>query len=347
MKVVFVAPLWYGGTSLQRMLAMQDLEYNVLPIDTEPQYVQKKQRRFLYRVRRKLLGPSDLTNANHAIIQILKKYAIDILWLEGALTTTPETLKTVRELSPKTIIAGYSPDDMAAKHSQSRTFLGGLPLYHVYFTTKSYGVKELGSLGVSRTFFVGNAYDLGTHRPITISEEEKRMFGGGVGFVGDYEIERAQFIFYLAQHGIPVRVWGTNWNRKCKLNHHNMRIEYKPLWGDEYAKAICAFDINLAFLRKINRDLQTQRSVEIPACGGFMLAERTTEHLELFKEGKEAAFFDSREELLEKVRYYLNHEDERRRIAQAGRDKCLKSGYSYHERIKEMLRIVYELKSNL
>ena len=79
--------------------------------------------------------------------------------------------------------------------------------------------------------------------------------------------------------------------------------------------------------------------MEIPACGAFMLAERTDEHLRLFEEGKEAAYFGSNEELLEKVRYYLNHEDERRMIASAGRKRCLDSGYSHHERLKYMLSV--------
>ncbi len=71
-----------------------------------------------------------------------------------------------------------------------------------------------------------------------------------------------------------------------------------------------------------------------------MLGERTDEHLELFEEGKEAEFFSTNEELLEKVQYYLKHEDERKTIAQNGRERCLRSGYSNHDRIKQMLATV-------
>ena len=344
MKILYVGPLWYGCTCLQRMEAMRELGHEVVPVDTEPEEVRNRQKHLFQRVRRKLLGPTDLAGANQRIWQLTRESNFDVLWLDKALTIKPETFKTVRQVSPKTVIAGYSPDDMAAKHNQSRAFLKGLPLNHIYFTTKSYGVKELEALGVPRAVFVGNAYDPNTHRPMKISEEEKKRLGGQVGFIGDYEIERAQSMFFLAQHGIAVRIWGPNWDRKCRLKHPNMKIEGKPIWGDDYAKAVCSFDINLHFLRKINRDLQTTRSVEIPACGGFMLAERTNEHLELFKKGKEAEFFSTNEDLLEKVQYYLKHEDERKTIARNGRERCLKSGYSNHDRIKKMLSVIVDLR---
>jgi spore maturation protein CgeB len=73
-----------------------------------------------------------------------------------------------------------------------------------------------------------------------------------------------------------------------------------------------------------------------------MLAERTSEHLEMFEEGEEAEFFDSHAELIEKVKFYLKNEPERRRIAQAGRERCLRSGYSNHERLKEIMRNIEE-----
>jgi spore maturation protein CgeB len=104
-----------------------------------------------------------------------------------------------------------------------------------------------------------------------------------------------------------------------------------------YTKAICATRINLGFLRRLNRDQQTDRSVEIPACGGFMLAERSDEHRRLFVEGIEAEFFSSPEELVEKTRFYLADETRRAAVAQAGRRRCLESDYTHLNRVRFML----------
>jgi len=125
-----------------------------------------------------------------------------------------------------------------------------------------------------------------------------------------------------------------------KRAHENLRVERAGLYGEDYARAICNFDINLAFLRKAADDRVTTRSLEIPACGGFMLAERTREHSELFEEGKEAAFFGSERELHDKCEYYLEQEDERSRIAAAGMKRCTDSGYSNDAQLRHMLGIV-------
>jgi spore maturation protein CgeB len=105
------------------------------------------------------------------------------------------------------------------------------------------------------------------------------------------------------------------------------------------AKALGGAKIALGFLRKENRDDYTQRTFEIPACGGLLLAERTPMHLSLFREGVEAEFFDPTrpEELAAKVRDLLADDARRDAIRTAGRAAVLRGGYTYDDRIRQIL----------
>jgi spore maturation protein CgeB len=71
-----------------------------------------------------------------------------------------------------------------------------------------------------------------------------------------------------------------------------------------------------------------------------MLAERTDEHLQLFEEGKEAEFFCGSSEMLDKIKHYLRYEGRRKTIAERGWERCLKSGYSNQDRMKQMMSTV-------
>ncbi len=341
MKILYAGPLTQGSTSLQRLEALKELGCSLTPINFAPNWARKNIKPPLYyRIINKIIGPPDLTRVNRQIIEALRRDMFDLLWLDKGLMIKPETLRKIKESSPGTSIVGYSPDDMGSRHNQSKKFLACLPYYDWYCTTKTYNVQELKDLGCPRVIFTGNAYDPATHRPMDLSAAERESFGGPVGFIGSYEGQRYQAISFLAENGIQVGVWGDGWEENCQVRHANIIIKGPSIYGDGYAKAICSFDIVLGFLRKINRDLQTTRSIEIPACGAFMLAERTDEHLELFEEGKEAEFFGTDAELLAKVRYYLTQEKARKRIARAGRERCLKSGYSYRERLSEILKSI-------
>jgi spore maturation protein CgeB len=66
--------------------------------------------------------------------------------------------------------------------------------------------------------------------------------------------------------------------------------------GDDYAKVIQCAKVNLGSLSNGNRGLHTTRSLDIPALGGLLCAERTTEHREMYVEGKEALFWSSAQE---------------------------------------------------
>jgi len=259
---------------------------------------------------------------------------LDVVWVDKGLIVRAATLAKLRRRNSRIVLLSYSPDDMMNPRNQSRDYLDCLPLYDIHVTTKSYNVPELLKAGAKRAMMVDNGYSEEVHQPVALSSDERATLGGPVGCVAFWEKHREILLTMLAEHGIPVRIWGPWPNRRY---HPNLCVEGVRAWADDYPRVICAFDINLAFLRKENRDLQTTRSVEIPACGAFMLAERSTEHERLFVEGKEAEFFGSDEELLSKVRYYLAHPEERQRIAKAGRERCTTSGYGNRHRMAEVI----------
>lgn len=278
---------------------------------------------------------------NKKICELVRSNHYDIVWIDKGHTIFPSTLKYIKRESPSTIIISYSPDNMALRHNQTQQYLETIPLYDHIFTNKSYILDNMRKLGAKNIHFVNNSYEETFHHPYNLTEQDLTDLGGDVGFVGAWEQERCNSILYLADHGIKVRVFGTSEWQKYKKYSPNLIIENHELKGEGYPKSLQAFKISLCFLRKMNFDQQTTRTVEIPACGGFMMAERTDEHLAMFEEGKEAAYFSSDEELLEKCRYYLTHEDERKRIAMAGRKRCLTSGYSNEGMIRYALEISY------
>ena len=274
------------------------------------------------------------------IIKAASSVKFDIVWIDKGIYIKEQTIKRLKELQPETLIVGYSPDNMVERHNQTQCFLDTFKYYDFFFTTKSYTVNELKRLGCKNVFFVNNAYETTFHHPYEITEDERKRLGGNVGFIGKWERERCDSIIYLVEHGVPVRVWGGGKWLKYKGKYKNLTIEDTGLFSSDYNRALSAFDISLCFLRKINSDQQTTRTMEIPACGSLLMAERTPEHENLFHDGVEAVFFNNNEELLEKCKYYLDNPDRLKAVAIAGLKRCKESGYSNYETLKHCIEIV-------
>ena len=348
-SILAVGPVTsYSGfnTCIQRINAFKKLGAEVEVIDTTNstggvsftnKYISKI-RNVLFRLGVPIDVFTDKTTLK-LILNNKKLNECNFLWLDKILDLDGADLKVIKNHKKNGIIVGFSPDDMNGRHNQTQQFLRALPNYDLYVTTKSYNTSELKDRGVKNVYYMENGYCSDEFYQVQTSCDDELLFGGDIGFIGTYEKERADSMMYLVNNGLKVRIWGAGWE-KFKSKHPNLRIENNILTHKNFSIACNAFKINLGFLRKSNRDLQTTRSIEIPGAGGFMLAERTVEHMRLFNEGEEAEFFDSNEELLHKCKYYLKNDNKRKFIAKNGQKKCIDLKYNYEGRLEKLLEYI-------
>lgn len=283
--------------------------------------------------------PTDPCHINHRLIKKVAEFKPDLVFVVKGVTIRPSTLCNIKAAGAK--LVSWSNDDMYGWHNRSWYYTKGLAFYDLVVTQKSYNCRtnELPSLGAKHILFQNKAFDPVMHYPVENCYDCRYAFD--VVFVGTYEKERLEKLLFLAENGIKVHIFG--WAKSMpETFHSNLLFHNKHLYGKDYACVHSCSKISLNFLRKLSRDLQTSRSVEIPACKGFMLAERTNEHLQLFKEGSEAEFFASNAEMLKKIRYYLAHDKERKTIAEAGYRRCMNDDYSFDNRMKEIINKLFD-----
>lgn len=94
--------------------------------------------------------------------------------------------------------------------------------------------------------------------------------------------------------------------------------------------------INLNITSKTIESGIPQRVFDILSCGGFCLTNYQPEIAEYFVDGEELVMYTDMEDLLFKVNYYLNHEEERRKIALRGCEKVM-TAFDLEERVYGML----------
>lgn len=78
------------------------------------------------------------------------------------------------------------------------------------------------------------------------------------------------------------------------------------------------------------------RAMDIMGCGGFLLTNYQQDFLTYFEPDVDFVYFTDEKDLLQKVQYYLEHEEERRQIAKNGYQK-VKRFHTYRHRIQTIL----------
>ena len=271
---------------------------------------------------------------NAAVVRTVQTFRPHVVWVESAALLWPKTLNQIKRDSP--LLVHYTTDDVYNPgNSFRRNFQKAMPLYDLHVTTNIPNTIELAAVGVN-VIHSQLGYDDKLFFPRTLGPSEVTEYGADVSFVGHWEPATEQIVESALQHGIPIRIWGSRWRRakspKTKLAARDGVVPFEV-----YGKVLCASKINLGFASVKNRSQTAGRTFEIPACGSFLLAPRTEEVIKVYEENQEAVFFDDAEELVDKALFYLDHEVERKRIAEAGHRRCLTSGYSWFGRMRELI----------
>ncbi len=102
-------------------------------------------------------------------------------------------------------------------------------------------------------------------------------------------------------------------------------VDYRGQMPSVFAKSRINLNITL---RSIKTGIPL-RAVDILSCGGFLLTDPRDEFFEYLVPGEDFDVFGSPEECAEKTKFYLQHEDLRKKIAESGRvkaEKCFNLG---------------------
>ncbi len=178
------------------------------------------------------------------------------------------------------------------RSDRSPTALAAIPRFDIYMRQLSPDVDaDLKAAGAREVRRIRFAYDPESHFYEKAGGAEAARWNADVAFVGGGDPDRAELLDPIRSWSVAeqktMAVYGSRWDRFSRYAdvHRGMAD------GADYRYALAAASVLLGPVRRANRDGHSMRSFETPACGAFMLAERTADHSELFEDEKHVAFF--------------------------------------------------------
>lgn len=150
-------------------------------------------------------------------------------------------------------------------------------------------------------------------------------------------VERQQLMSAVAAHCVNryrfnlFTTSDTSWDKNLDAVNRGP-VEYDSEMPSVFANS----RINLhVTLRSIHTGIPL-RVMDILSCGGFLLCDPQTEVLENFVDGEDIAVYHSVEECMDKIDYYLSHEDVRAKIAAKGQ-RTVEKLFNYNDMLSRLL----------
>lgn len=337
MRILYFGPQSPYSTSFHRQEAVKRLGHEVKGCDLKD-YLPSLDGRFLGRLHYRA-GYRGVQRRAARVAESMLDDDFDLIWVNGGELFGPSVLKTLKRSGKPVIL--YNNDDIPGKRDGRRFDMvrQSVPLYDLCCVVREVNVVEYKAAGAANVLRVMMSYDEVAHQPFPETHSIPSQFQSEVAFIGTWMKgeRRDEFLLDLLELGVPVSVWGARWDKSPHWNRITKSYRGPAVSGRDYVAAIRGAKICLGLLSKGNRDMHTQRSVEVPFAGGLLCAERTTEHAEMYQEGTEAVFWSDANECARICNRLLADDVGREKVRLAGMEKVRRLQVGNEDVCKQIL----------
>lgn len=164
-----------------------------------------------------------------------------------------------------------------------------------------------------------------------------------VSFIGSYSYHHRSGtkLFENIAKQIPVQFWGYG-AENLSNDSPILKNFHGSVWGIDMYKILAQSKIVLnRHISAAENNANNMRLYEATGMGAMLITDKKNNLGQIFEVGKEVVEYDSEDDLVEKIKYYLNNEVELDKIAQAGQRRTLKE-HTYQNRMEELVEIMNE-----
>lgn len=243
------------------------------------------------------------------LCRLAREYQPDLVYISFAKYLDAQTIQRLRESVPAASFVGGDGDPWPSHEIGRIETAKELDL--LLATNNGSFLDEYRQAGVKKGVFLPNMIDpdLDYRYKVASSMQSDILWTGTLQHSGG--------------HGDPIR---ERLIRKIsQLPHSRIYgcLGQPKVEGLNYLHAISGAKIGIHCTCVNNVSMcHSDRITQYIACGTLVLAKRVPDTNLLFKDGAHCRYFDTVEECLGLIDYYLKHEDERIRIADAGMCYC-------------------------
>ncbi len=242
---------------------------------------------------------------------------------------SPKTVQKMRKIYSGKIVC-WCQDQLT---TLGRQYLIGSE-YDKVFVKDHYLVDMFNNFAGMDVDYLPEACNPVYHNSVTLQGADQFAYAAEICTFGNLYYYRQAILETLTQY--DLQVWGhrPDW----LINRLDNKFKGRPVYEVEKCKAIAGAKIVLNTLHFGEVSGLNCRAFEVAGCGGFQLASYSPAVQEHFVIGEQIEVFRNRAELLEKVDYYLKHQDEARAIARAGMQRA-HAEHTYEHRLNQLLSL--------